>query len=106
LPSWGEPPFYSLLVEAGDLPSEDAAARLAEAVEAELRSHNIEYASKRDSLRLGPVRITCLPAGSWVEFQKRRLARSGGTVEQYKQPHLVPDLSAMDMFRVPQCVSG
>jgi hypothetical protein len=106
LPSWGEPPFYSLLVEGTDVPSEAAESRLAGAVEDQLRAHNIEYAAKRDSLRLGPVRIVRLPAGSWVEFQKGRLARSGGTVEQYKQPHLIPDLNAIDMFRIPHGVAG
>ena len=39
------------------------------------------------------------PDGSWAEFQKRRLVRSGGTVEQYKQPHLVPDLDLVASFR-------
>ncbi|MFO0892199.1 MAG: GH3 auxin-responsive promoter family protein [Isosphaeraceae bacterium] len=106
LPRWGEPPHYELLVEHGDLPSGAAAHRLAEAVEEQLRRHNIEYASKRDTLRLGPVDTVALPDGSWAEFQKRRLARSGGTVEQYKQPHLIPDLGAVDSFpdRIPLSV--
>jgi hypothetical protein len=98
LPCWGDPPHYELLVEAADLPTPAAATRLGAAVEEQLRRHNIEYASKRDSLRLGAVRTMALPDGSWAEFQKRRLARSGGTVEQYKQPHLIPDLAAIDSF--------
>ena len=64
-----------------------------------LRGQNIEYANRRDTLRLGPVRTIRLPEGSWLEFQKRRLARSGGTVEQYKQPHLIPDLDAIESFQ-------
>ena len=40
----------------------------------ELRSQNIEYANRRDTLRLGPVRTIRLAEGSWLEFQKRRLA--------------------------------
>ena len=43
--------------------------------------------------------------GSWVEFQKRRLVQSGGTVEQYKQPHLVPDLDLIASFRHLEAVS-
>ena len=97
LPTWGEPPFYSLLVETTDLPLEET-GRLADLVDEQLRVHNIEYASKRETLRLGPVRTIRLPEGSWAEFQKRRLARSGGTVEQYKQPHLIPDLDALESF--------
>jgi hypothetical protein len=34
-----------------------------------------------------------------LEFQKRRLANSGGTAEQYKQPCLLSDLKAIDGFR-------
>ena len=59
---------------------------------------NVEYASKRDTLRLGPVRTIRLRDGAWTEFQKRRLARSGGTVEQYKQPHLIPDPNEIGNF--------
>jgi hypothetical protein len=106
LPSWGEPPFYSLLVEEGDLPSPGTSIHLAEGVDQQLRSHNVEYANKRETLRLGPVRTICLPDGSWIEFQKRRLGRSGGTVEQYKQPHLIPDLDAIESFQLRDPVTS
>jgi hypothetical protein len=105
LPAWGEPPYYSLLVESSDLPTAPAASQLAQAVEDQLRRHNLEYANRRDTLRLGPVRTIALPDGSWAEFQKQRLARSGGTVEQYKQPHLIPDPGAIDTFPVRDLVS-
>ncbi len=98
LPIWGEPPSYGLLAETSDLPENDAADRLAAAVEEQLRALNVEYASKRDTLRLGPVRTIRLRDGAWTEFQKRRLARSGGTVEQYKQPHLIPDPNEIGNF--------
>jgi hypothetical protein len=104
-PIWEEPPYYALLVEQGDLTAAGAAERLGEAVEQELRRQNVEYVCKRDSLRLGPVRILPIPDGSWVEFQRRRLVRSGGTVEQYKQPHLVPDLQIAESFRPLEPVS-
>jgi hypothetical protein len=100
LPSWGEPPSYLLLVERGDLATEERARLLARTVDDQLREHNIEYASKRETRRLDPVRTIQLADGSWGEFQKRRLSRSGGTVEQYKQPHLIPDLGAIDSFQV------
>ncbi|MBX6312312.1 MAG: GH3 auxin-responsive promoter family protein [Isosphaeraceae bacterium] len=99
LPTWGEPPSYSLLVEADDLPGEEAAERLAAEVDAELSRVNVEYENKRSTLRLGPIRTRRIPVGSWAEFQRRRLAQSGGTVEQYKQPCLMPDLSAIASFR-------
>jgi hypothetical protein len=106
LPLWADPPSYALLVESHDLTRPDAAKCLAQAVEAQLCSHNLEYASKRDTRRLGPVRTIELRDGAWVELQKRRLARSGGTVEQYKQPHLIPDLDAIRAFDIPDPVTS
>jgi hypothetical protein len=97
-PIWGEPPYYSLLVEEDDLGHAAAVDRLSRAVEEELQQQNVEYVSKRETLRLGPVRILPISNGSWVDFQKRRLNRGGGTVEQYKQPHLIADLEAVSSF--------
>jgi hypothetical protein len=104
LPSWGDPPHYWLLVEEGDIVPLDVPSRLAEAVELELRRQNLEYANRRDTRRLDPVRVLPVERGSWVEYQKRRLAQSGGTVEQYKQPHLIPELDQIKNFRLPAAV--
>jgi len=101
LPRWAEPPRYHLLVEETDVDDDAGARRLAEAVERHLRRVNLEYENKRSTLRLDAIRATRVPPGSWVDFQKRRLARSGGTVEQYKQPCLLSDLDAIDAFRGP-----
>ena len=98
LPAWGDPPSYRLLVEQGDLPDPAAGDRLAAAVDEGLARINLEYENKRATLRLGPIRTRRIPNGSWAEFQRRRLAQSGGTVEQYKQPCLLPDLAALDAF--------
>jgi hypothetical protein len=102
LPSWDDPPYYSLLVEADDLPTDATADRLVITVEQELCRQNVEYVSKRDTRRLGPVRLVRIPEGSWVRFQKQRLVQSGGTVEQYKQPHLVPDPDMVARFFPPE----
>lgn len=98
LPAWGDPPYYQLLVESADLADGSAAERLRTAVESELQRQNAEYENRRSTLRLGPIRIRRIPDGSWADFQRRRLARSGGTVEQYKQPHLMADLEAINTF--------
>jgi hypothetical protein len=101
LPTWDEPPYYSLLVEAQDLSGgRDLAERLAAELDHQLQRLNCEYENKRSTLRLGPIRTRLLPAGSWIDFQKRRLARSGGTVEQYKQPCLLPNLDALASFPI------
>ena len=99
LPSWGEPPHYSLLVEGDDLA--DDGERLRGEVEAGLCRQNGEYLNRLETRRLGPLRLRRLPAGSWVDFQRRRLQQSGGTVEQYKQPCLLADLRAIEGFGGP-----
>jgi GH3 auxin-responsive promoter len=106
LPSWSEPPYYSLLVEDDDLNGTDSDVRLAAAVEEELRRQNLEYANRQDTRRLGPARIVRIPPGSWSAFQKRRLAKSGGAVEQYKQPHLIPDLNQIETFQPVEMRGG
>jgi hypothetical protein len=97
-PAWDDPPYYVLLVEEGDVLVGGPSERLAAEAEACLRRVNVEYDNRRSTLRLGPIRVARIVQGSWAQFQKRRLARSGGTVEQYKQPHLVPDLNAAATF--------
>ncbi|HWE36694.1 MAG TPA: GH3 auxin-responsive promoter family protein [Isosphaeraceae bacterium] len=106
LPTWDDPPYYSLLVERDDLGGVAAGERLAAEVDARLRRLNVEYESKRATLRLGPVRTRGLPPGSWEDFRRRRLAKSGGTVEQYKQPCLMADLSAIDSFPIDRAAAS
>jgi hypothetical protein len=106
LPTWGDLPHYSLLVEARDLAGPECEHRLARAVEAELQILNLEYENRRTTLRLGPVVTRRIADGSWVEFQKQRLARSGGTAEQYKKPCLLPDLQAIGEFRLADAMGA
>ena len=102
--SWADPPYYSLLVEEDDLGNPGAVERLAVAAEQGLRSQNAEYANRGIPADSAPSRSFGSPTGSWAEFQKRRLARSGGKVEQYKQPHLIPDLDQILAFRLRETV--
>ena len=92
-PCWDdEQPYYGLFVERGDGADAEEGRRLAERLDALLKEGNIEYAAKRDSLRLGAVRLELLEAGAWREWDRERLKRSGGTLEQYKHPCLIADL--------------
>lgn len=91
-PCWDDVmPYYTLLVERSDIPSEDSARRLLAGVESSLCRLNSEYQSKRETKRLGAVRLGWLPPGAWNEFCRKRLERSGGTLEQFKHPCLVND---------------
>ena len=39
----------------------------------------------------GPVRLELLPTSTWQQWDRARLARTGGTPEQYKHPCLISD---------------
>jgi hypothetical protein len=86
-----EPPYYGLFVEADDLPDAAAGRRLAARLDQQLCKANIEYASKRETQRLGAVRLEVVPAGFWARWDRERLRRTGGTLEQYKHPCLIAD---------------
>jgi hypothetical protein len=86
-----EQPYYGLFVERGDVSGEDVGKRLAERLDGRLRELNVEYASKRDSGRLGAVRLEAVPAGFWARWDRERLRTTGGALEQYKHPCLIPD---------------
>jgi hypothetical protein len=93
-PCWDdETPYYGLFVERPDLASAGQGQRLASLLDRQLGEENIEYRSKRDSLRLGPVRLELLSAGAWAQWDRQRLARNGGAMEQYKHPCLINDVN-------------
>ncbi|NBO91880.1 MAG: auxin-responsive protein [Planctomycetia bacterium] len=82
-------PWYGLFVEPGD---ESVAEQLAPRLDAKLRAMNIEYDAKRESQRLGSLRVHPVVAGFWMRWDAERLRRNGGTLEQYKHPCLIADL--------------
>jgi hypothetical protein len=102
-PCWdSEQPFYGFFVERCDVPNPQVGGRLAEHLDKALCASNIEYASKRESRRLGPVRLEVLPDGTWHEWDRRRVARTGGVLEQYKHPCLIPDLDFRESMTVEE----
>ena len=88
-----EQPYYGLFLERGDLTDPAAAEALAQRLELRLRAVNDEYASKRDSLRLGTLRVQWLRPGFWREWDRERLKKTGGILDQYKRPCLISDPS-------------
>jgi hypothetical protein len=93
-PCWDdETPYYGLFVERTDLTAPEQGQRIAVLLDRQLGEENIEYRSKRDSLRLAPVRLELLPGGAWARWDRERLVRSGGTLEQYKHPCLINDVN-------------
>lgn len=86
-----ETPHYSLFVEQSDI-GVSQAKELAARLDEELSRLNVEYESKRSSDRLGAARVEVVPAGFWARWDRQRLERTGGTLEQYKRPALINDL--------------
>jgi hypothetical protein len=89
VPQIGDPAGYVLLVEAGDAAS---AAGLPDALDRGLCAANMEYADKRRSGRLLPVRLAAVEDGTFSRRRRDRLAARGGAPEQYKHPFLITDL--------------
>ena len=106
-PCWDDAtPYYGLFVERGDLMNGHQGQELAAALDRRLATHNVEYASKRGSQRLGAVRLNLLPDGTWQEWDRQRQNRSGGTPEQYKHPNLIPDISFRNTMPVDEELLG
>lgn len=79
-PRWGEPPNYVVLVE-GDS-GENVGNAISACIDHELKTINIEYATKRDSGRLNPIEVIIVPhiaINSY--FERRRLISNAA---QYK----------------------
>jgi len=86
---FAQPPYYELRVEPLNGVPPDALAR---ALDEQLARLNVEYRAKRRSDRLGPVRATGVPAGSFARHENERVARRHGRGEQYKHKYLMTDL--------------
>jgi hypothetical protein len=95
-----ERPYYGLFLEEPDAADESALKRFLSEYDRALGELNIEYAAKRESARLGPVRAFVLPAGTWAVWDRERLSRTGGSPEQYKHPCLIGDLAFKDTLPV------
>lgn len=102
-PCWNEKmPFYGLFIERGDLANREQGARLANALEQRLCAVNIEYAAKRESQRLGAVRLQLVPTNTWQTWDRQRLQKTGGNLEQYKHPCLIPDTKFRESVAVEE----
>jgi hypothetical protein len=100
-PVWDDArPYYGLFVEEPDAANEAALRNFVSDYDRALGEQNIEYAAKRESARLGPVRAFVLPAGTWANWDRDRLAKTGGSPEQYKHPCLIGDVAFKETLPV------
>jgi len=106
-PCWhDEMPYYGLFIERGDLADRAQGVRLTESLERRLCVLNIEYAAKRESARLGPLRLALLSSGAWQSWDRQRLQKTGGTLEQYKHPCLIPDPKFRESISIEEELGG
>ncbi|MDT0445420.1 GH3 auxin-responsive promoter family protein [Streptomyces johnsoniae] len=89
VPSWGHPPGYVLVMEWPDGPGA-ASDAFRDRVDAELCRVNIEYAEKRGSGRLAPIRDRAVPPGTFRALAESQVAR-GTSAAQVKHRWLHTD---------------
>lgn len=80
-PHWADPPHYVVVSEV-PRPDAELDRKLSAAVDQELMAINIEYASKRDSGRLGALRFVTVAHDSITAYTESR--RHPGNPNQYK----------------------
>ncbi|GAA3935615.1 GH3 auxin-responsive promoter family protein [Streptomyces gulbargensis] len=88
-PHWGEPPHYIVVTEAPE-PSPALDLSLSAAVDTALHDINIEYASKRDSGRLGALEVVTVPHDAITAYIESR--RQAGNATQYKYKPFQQDI--------------
>jgi len=82
-------PHYELRVES-PLPGE--ASHLARCMDDALGELNMEYRSKRNSGRLGPIRTIILDPGTLDRAEEQSIHQRNGRSEQYKHQYLLTDV--------------
>ncbi|RAG81905.1 GH3 auxin-responsive promoter [Streptacidiphilus pinicola] len=80
-PRWSEPPYYDVVAEVPE-PSPRLDRALSRAVDSALHEINIEYASKRDSGRLGAPEVATVPRDAIAAYVESH--RQAGNTTQYK----------------------
>lgn len=105
-PYWDErTPGYSLYLEEQEM-EQLHPEKLAVEFDQLLREQNIEYDTKRESQRLNVLEVCVLPRDTWNAWDAARIAKTGGTSEQYKRPCLINDVQFKASMPVVRTVSG
>lgn len=82
-PRWGELPSYDLVLEVPE-PDAETDLRLSAGIDDQLRIVSIEYASKRDSGRLGGLRVRTVRQGAIAAYVESRRQKGNATQYKYK----------------------
>ncbi|AMV30423.1 GH3 auxin-responsive promoter [Gemmata sp. SH-PL17] len=100
-PVWDDKqPYYAIFLEEPDVANEPALKHFLAEFDKQLGVENMEYAAKRESGRLGPLRAMVIATGTWAKWDRDRLSQTGGSPEQYKHPCLIGDLKFRETMTV------
>lgn len=97
-------PHYVLLAEMGSPLDPPVGSHFLAAFDDALGVRNVEYRSKRDSLRLAAPELWVLPPGSYASLRQQRIAQ-GASDAQVKIACLTRDLDWHRQFQVLERVS-
>lgn len=92
VPVFGQPPCYALIAGANALGPREHWEEFLRRTDMHMQNRNIEYLSKRKSMRLGHIRLGVVDCALFDNIRLERIAASGGRSEQYKPTFLTGDL--------------
>ncbi len=80
-------PYYQGFVESSQELPESLLKAMAHSIDLSLQLQNIEYKDKRESMRLAPVALECVPRGTFTRLRQQRVL-DGAPEAQVKIPFL------------------
>jgi hypothetical protein len=99
VPQFGDPPRYAFYLELGKELSDEQLQGVAARLDRALCEENVEYETKRDSLRLGPPLLKIVERGTFERYRQEKVS-AGAPEAQVKVPHLTPDQQFGKQFTV------
>ncbi len=91
-PRWGHPPHYRLYLECPEHRDANWTKKVATELDGQLKRINCEYASKRNSERLGPIDACVVAAGTLADRDAQRATLHRKSNEQFKHKYLLTEM--------------
>ena len=98
---WGHVPRYVFLVEFKDAPMHEHKQLLLKSIDDEIRVINLEYETKRKSLRLDNPILKVVKRGSFHNYRVKKV-ENGMHDGQFKVPQLTKDLDFQKHFDIEE----
>lgn len=99
VPQFDSPPRYAFYLELGQQMTDQQLRGLAARLDHALCEENVEYETKRESLRLGAPLLKIVAPGTFEAYRQQRVS-DGAPEAQVKVPHLTPDREFGRQFTV------